>query len=66
MQSVTITVINNHYHKSVFDRRAKLGKIQGGCRGSQDLIRGGGGGGGGVAINIKFLHNKNIHFLEFL
>ena len=34
----------------------------GGCRGSQDLTK----GGGGVAIIIYFLSDKNIHFLEFL
>ena len=33
----------------------------GGCRGSQDLTK-----GGGVAIIIYFLSDKNIHFLEFL
>ena len=34
----------------------------GGCRGSQNLTK----GGGGVAIIIYFLSDKNIHFLEFL
>ena len=40
-------------------RRAKLGKIQGRLHGSQDLTR-----GGGVAICIKFLRYKNIHFFR--
>ena len=39
-------------------RRAKLGKIQGRLHGSQDLTR------GGVAICIKFLRYKNIHFFR--
>ena len=41
-------------------RRAKLGKIQGRLQGSQDLTK------GGVAICIKFLPDKNTHFLGFL
>ena len=36
----------------------------GGCRGCQDLTKGGGVGGGGS--NNYFLSDKNIHFLEFL
>ena len=38
----------------------------GGCRGCQDLTKGGGGWGEGVAIIIYFLSDKNIHFLKFL
>ena len=39
-------------------RRAKLGKIQGRLHGSQDLTR------EGVAICIKFLRYKSIHFFR--
>ena len=37
-------------------RRAKLGKIQGGCRFDK----------GGVTKNFEFLRDKNINFLEVL
>ena len=44
------------------NRRAKFGKIQGGCRWVDQILQ----GAGRVAEYLKFLRDKNIHFLAFL
>ena len=43
-------------------RRAKLGQIQGGCRGPAKIRQ---RGGGGVAIFFYFLRVKNRFFFRF-